>query len=161
MRCIIIAMGVFLALPGAGQAQGAAPVPSADEVVERLAGNYELILYETFPASGGAVDNRYIGRITYDVPGNMSAVLMPEDFSARASEGTGAGSAEGFAYFSTVEVQPELERVIHHVHGSVTTPQWVGTGLIRYYEFDDDLLMLSIRNAEGRTTGTLTWRRMD
>jgi hypothetical protein len=51
--------------------------------------------------------------------------------------------------------------VTHQVEGSVN-PNWVSTDLVRHYAFSDDgnRLMLSIQNAEGRVTGTLTWERM-
>ena len=49
----------------------------------------------------------------------------------------------------------------HHVEGSVN-PNWVKTDLVRYYAFSEDgeRLMLSIRNPQGRVTGTLTWERI-
>ena len=31
-------------------------------------------------------------------------------------------------------------------------PQWVGQGLVRYYEFSENLLHLSLKNDEGRIT---------
>ena len=39
-------------------------------------------------------------------------------------------------------------------------PSWVGGDNVRFYEFEGDLLRLSLKNAEGRTTATLTWRRL-
>jgi len=38
----------------------------------------------------------------------------------------------------------------------------VGEDNVRYYEFTPEgLLKLSIRDENGRTTGTLTWRRIE
>ena len=40
-------------------------------------------------------------------------------------------------------------------------PEWVGGDNVRYYEFiTDDLLSLTVKNNQGRITGTLTWRRL-
>jgi hypothetical protein len=51
--------------------------------------------------------------------------------------------------------------VTHHVEAS-TNPNWPTTDLVRYFEFADggDTLRLSIRDAAGRTTGTLAWARI-
>jgi hypothetical protein len=38
-------------------------------------------------------------------------------------------------------------------------PRWVGGDNVRHYEFDGDLLKLSLKTPEGRITATLTWRR--
>ena len=54
----------------------------------------------------------------------------------------------------------EKKIVIHHVEGSPLMPGWVGGDNVRFYEFEGDLLRLSLKNAEGRTTATLTWRRL-
>jgi hypothetical protein len=162
-RVLVLAAVLLLQAPCLVGAQEAGTRTSADEVQRKLVGNWELVVYESFPATGGSVDNRYIGRILYDRAGNMSAIGMPIDFPARrAADPENTPTSQGFAYFARIELFPEEDRIIHHVIGSPTAAGWVGTGLVRYYEFEgDDVLKLSIRNAEGRTTGTLTWRRLD
>jgi hypothetical protein len=54
-----------------------------------------------------------------------------------------------------------MGKITHHVEGSMN-PNWVKTDLVRWYAFSQDgtLLMLSIKTAEGRVTGTLTWERI-
>ncbi len=163
LRVLPLFAAVLVALPGSALAQGSSGAMSAEEVHRKLTGNWELVIYESFPASGGSVDNRYIGRIMYDSAGNMSAVGMPIDFpERRATDPANTPASQGFAYFARIELFPAEDRIVHHVVGSPTAAGWVGTGLVRFYEFEgDDILKLSIRNAEGRTTGTLTWRRLD
>lgn len=125
-------------------------------------GNWELVSFESFAEDGSAVDRNYVGRILYDENGNMSAIGMPRDLPGRARDAAaGEQPRAGFAYFATYEVHPEDGSIVHNVLGSPMNPSWVDTGLVRYYEFADDLLRLSIRNAEGRVTGTLTWRRLE
>ena len=52
--------------------------------------------------------------------------------------------------------------VIHHVEGSPMRRGWLGVDNVRHFEFTEDgLLKLSLKNDEGRTTGTLTWRRIE
>ena len=51
--------------------------------------------------------------------------------------------------------------VIHHVQGSPMVPQWVGGDNVRHYEFEgDNILKLTVKDGQGRSTGTLTWRRL-
>ena len=85
----------------------------------------------TYPEAGPAVDMKYVGRLT-----------------------------GGFAYWGKVTVDDEKKIVIHHVEGSPLMPGWVGRDNVRFYEFEGDLLRLSLKNADGRTTATLTWRRL-
>jgi hypothetical protein len=128
---------------------------------DRFVGHWELVSYETFNADGEATDMNYVGRILYDNQGNMSAVGMPRDLPDRPRIQGEPLPRAGFAYFAAVSIDVEDTRVTHHVVGSPMNPNWVGTDLTRYFEFAEDRLALSIRNSEGRVTGTLTWRRLD
>ena len=142
----------MLALPltAVGQAQMDA---------ERFVGDYTLISYVTFPEAGPAVDMQYVGRLSYDRAGNMSGLGMPSGLPERERE-AGSRLTGGFAYWGKVTVDDEKKIVIHHVEGSPLMPGWVGRDNVRFYEFEGDLLRLSLKNAEGRTTATLTWRRL-
>ena len=142
----------MLALPltAVGQAQTDA---------ERFVGDYTLISYVTFPEAGAAVDMSYVGRLSYDRAGNMSGLGMPSGLPERERE-AGGRLTGGFAYWGKVTVDDEKKIVVHHVEGSPLMPSWVGGDNVRFYEFEDDLLRLSLKNAEGRTTATLTWRRL-
>ncbi|MQA92273.1 MAG: hypothetical protein GEU90_18940 [Gemmatimonas sp.] len=143
------------------ETEPSATAEPTETVQSQFVGNWELVSFKSFPEDGEAVDNGYIGRILYDEHGNMSAVGMPRSLPARAAEESDATPRAGFAYFSTYEVFPEDGRVVHSVIGSPMTPSWVGTELVRYYEFEgNDILKLSLRDEEGRTTGTLTWSRL-
>ena len=72
-----------------------------------------------------------------------------------------AAAAGYVAYYGRYEIDASKGIVKHHVEGSTNT-SWVGTDLVRYYELSPDAnrLTLSIKNAEGRVTGTLTWERL-
>lgn len=140
--------------PVLAQAADAASVPG------QFVGDWELVSFVSFRENGEAVDNDYIGRIVYDEHGNMSAVGMPRSLVERAAASGDELPRAGFAYFSTYDVHPEDGRVVHHVIGSPMNPRWVNTDLVRYFEFEDGLLKLSLRDEQGRVTGTLTWRRL-
>jgi len=130
-----------------------------DSIKQKFIGDYELVSYFTFPAQGGEVDMSYIGRLSYDALGNMAGLGMPKNLPERA-----AGSSErvtgGFAYWGSVSIDVENNIVIHHVEGSPLVPGWVGGDNVRHYEFTEDFLKLSLKNADGRVTATLTWRKL-
>lgn len=129
-------------------------------VKRQFVGHYELVSFISYPAEGGERDNNYIGRIMYDEHDHMSAQGMPKDLPARAAQSS-TNVAAGFAYWGPVTWDISQNKVTHHVEGSPTRGSWVGEDNVRYYEFTDDgLLKLSIRDENGRTTGTLTWRRI-
>jgi hypothetical protein len=139
---------------------------AAADVRKRLAGNWQLVKFENFDETGTARDAGYEGgRIMYDEAGNMAAQLMRvnrKPLSQPPSESERAGAYSTYvAYYGKVTIDPAASKVTHHVEGSVN-PNWVKTDLVRYYAFAEDgnRLMLSIKNAQGRVTGTLTWQRM-
>ena len=148
-RALMLCM-LALPLTAVGQAQTDA---------ERFVGDYTLISYVTFPEAGPAVDMEYVGRLSYDRAGNMSGLGMPSGLPQRERE-AGSRLTGGFAYWGKVTVDDEKKIVIHHVEGSPLMPGWVGRDNVRFYEFEGDLLRLSLKNADGRTTATLTWRRL-
>jgi hypothetical protein len=163
-----------LALLGLLASFASIPMPVAastqattDQVLKRLAGTWRLVKFDTFAEDGTARDAGYeSGRITYDLRGNMAAQLMRVGRKPLAQPPTEADRAAAYssyvAYYGRVTIDPAQSKVTHHVEGSVN-PNWVKTDLIRYYAFSPDgkRLMLSIRNAQGRVTGTLTWERID
>jgi hypothetical protein len=147
-RALMLCM-LALPLTALGQAQTDA---------QRFVGDYTLISYVTFPEAGAAVDMSYVGRLSYDSAGNMSGLGMPSGLPERERE-AGGRLTGGFAYWGKDTVDDEKKIVVHHVEGLPLMPSWVGGDNVRY-EFEDDLLRLSLKNAEGRTTATLTWRRL-
>ena len=139
---------------------------SAADVQKRLVGNWRLVSFVSFDDKGVSRPGPYdAGRIMYDGYGNMAAQLMRSDrprLSSPSTEAERAIAYTGFlSYYGRYVIDPPTGKVTHHVEGS-TNPNWVSTELVRYYAFspDDSRLMLSIKNADGRVTGTLTWERM-
>lgn len=130
-----------------------------EDIRDRFTGHYELVSFIRYPESGVEVDTNYEGRIMYDGHGNMSAIGMPRDLPARAArvEGNLQG---GFAYYGTVSFDLDNNIVIHHVQGSPTRGSWDGEDNVRYFEFSDGHLKLSMKDENGRTIGTLTWRKL-
>ena len=129
-------------------------------VMRQFEGHYELVSFISYPEGGGEVDNNYEGRITYDAHGNMTAQGMPKDLPARA-RASRENLRGGFAYYGDVTWDIENQVVTHHVTGSTSRGSWVGEDNVRHYAWEDGLLKLSIWDANGRTTGTLTWRKFE
>ena len=122
-------------------------------------GDWELVSYVQFPQDGGERDMNYVGYLSYDAHGNMVSLGMPRDLPERAAAAD-ERTIGGFAYWGKVSVDVQRGVVIHHVEGSPMVPQWVGGENVRFYEFVDNLLKLSLKDSAGRTTATLTWRRL-
>jgi hypothetical protein len=133
---------------------------------EHFIGHWRLVKFENFDEKGVARDAGYeSGRIVYDAAGNMSAQLMRTGRKRLSQPSTEAERAAVYstfvAYYGKYTIDPSASKVTHAVEGALN-PNWVKTDLVRYYEFSADgrQLMLSLRNAQGRVTGTLTWERM-
>lgn len=152
VRCVMFAT---LAMPTSLLA-----AETLEQVKARFVGHYELVTYMVFPASGGERDNNYVGRIMYDEFNNMSAIGMPRSAPEEAEQAGEPGS-QGFSYWGKVSWDLERGVVIHHVEGSSSRNSWVGEDNIRYFELvGDDVLKLSLKDSQGRTTATLTWRKI-
>ena len=139
---------------------------SGAEVQKRFVGHWRLVKFENFDEKGVARLAAYDGgRIMYDTGGNMSAQLMRSERKPLATPSTEPERAAAYAtytaYYGKYTIDPALGKVTHHVEGALNH-SWVKTDLVRYYAFapDGNQLMLSIKNAEGRITGTLTWERL-
>jgi hypothetical protein len=130
-----------------------------DDIKAQFVGDYELVSYFSFPREGETIDRQYIGRLSYDEFGNMSGLGMPKDLPERAAQAS-ERTTGGFAYWGKVSYDIENSIVIHHVEGSPMVPQWVGGQNVRHFEFVDGFLKLSLKDDNGRITGTLSWRKL-
>lgn len=153
---IVLLIGLtILSVTGMKSLQAA---ESVEEIRQKFVGDWELISFVRFPDGDDEIEMDYIGRLRYDEAGYMMGLGMPSDLPLQA-EGTTERVTGGFAYWGKVSIEPDAGRVIHHVEGSPGAAQWVGQDNVRYYEFEGDLLKLSLKNSAGRITATLTWRR--
>ena len=132
----------------------------------RFVGNWRLVTIENYDDTGVARPGAYTGgRIMYDAAGQMSAQLTRPDrppLPADAGEAPRAAAYTGYvAYYGAYQIDAAAGKVTHQVEGSLN-PNWPKTDLPRYFAFSDgnNTLKLSIRNAAGRVTGTLTWARI-
>lgn len=145
---------LLVALPTLSQA-----AETLQEIERQFQGDFELVSYVQFPAQGEPIDMNYVGRLSYDAFGNMAGMGMPRDLPQR-NRGMDERITGGFAYWGKVSYDLERSLVIHHVEGSPMVPEWVGGDNVRHFEFSNGLLKLSLKNDAGRTTATLSWRKL-
>jgi len=146
-RQICLAGGLAATLRG----QKLKPKPDPNQ---RFRGVWTLAAYEQRKADGAVtypMGANAIGRITYDEAGRMSAQLMRRDRPLFASRNRQQGTPEeiraayyGYVgYFGSYTVNEQDQTVAHHVE-CCSFPNWVGTDLVRHFEFDGDRLILRV-----------------
>ena len=161
MPRLIAALALLVASMPAVYAQQS----GAETVAQRLVGAWELVNYEIIAADGarrpGAYDR---GQITYDTAGRMSAHLMHSSNKADASPQTDDLRAAAYrrylGYYGPFVVDEAKGIVTHIVEGS-SNPSWPGSRQVRYYELSKDnaQLTLMLKDANGRVTQSLVWKR--
>jgi hypothetical protein len=122
--------------------------PNSLEAARRqLEGTWELVSLQVIGTDGRAVTRPAGGRMTYDAFGNMSM------------EGTGADAAL-IAFSGRAVIDPvKRELRLADLEGSGALPSQVSPEKVRSYEFDGPLLKTSVKDASGRVTAVVTWRR--
>ncbi|HJU41295.1 MAG TPA: lipocalin-like domain-containing protein [Vicinamibacterales bacterium] len=134
-------------------------------VRDRFAGAWELVSFENIAADGSRRPGNYDrGQITYDASGRMSAQLMNSankaDQSPQTDEARAAAYRRYLGYYGPFVVD-EAKGVITHIVEGSSNPSWIGSRQVRYYQFSADYqqLTLQVRDASGRVTGSLLWKR--
>ena len=141
------------------------PAAQTGPVAQRLVGSWELVNYEVIAADGSRRPGTYDrGQISYDASGRMSAHLMNSankaDQAPQTDDARAAAYRRYLGYYGPFVVDEGKGIVTHIVDGS-SNPAWVGSRQVRYYELspDNSQLTLSLRDANGRTTQSLVWKR--
>jgi hypothetical protein len=167
-RQLVVAIALGVLIPAMSAAQSAAPMPASGASPQaRFIGVWRLVSFSNVDEQGKTTPNNLSeGRIMYDAHGNMSAQLMrpgrPTHATATPTEAERAASYGSYvAYYGRYSIDQSTGKVTHHVAGALN-PGWTNTDLVRYWEFSPDgrRLSLSVRNAAGRTTGTLVWEKI-
>lgn len=136
------------------------PIDSGPGTVEserrKLQGTWELAKLETFDAAGKPQVVEATGRMTFDDYGNVKTTGATKEASGTA------GTI--LIYEGRVVIDPvKKEWRILDVEAapeSGAPPKEVSADKIRAYEFQGEELRLSIRDAAGRVTAAVTWRRV-
>jgi hypothetical protein len=123
----------------------------------RLQGNWELTALQVFSPAGEPLAAQATGRLAYDEYGNLTM------------RGTVTGGPNVDNSVLNVNGRVVIDPVTHTLRfQSITArsaderrldPQ-LDASLVRYYEFDGDLLKTTVKAASGSTTATATWKRV-
>ena len=137
---------------------------------EDFVGSWQLIDYVTLLEDGTRIEplgaSPY-GSGTYTEAGWMSAHLMRRDRRRlghtrpaldRLPSDLLTETAAGYiGYAGKFSVDSESSRIIHHVEAAFI-PDWIGTDMIREYQFAEGILTLR-PPAVGGASSVLRWRR--
>ena len=166
----IIVVAAALALPvviGCESAPRVRPVkggpvetgPESIESVRRqLQGTWDLTSLELVSPTGEKTAAQATGRLTYDEFGNL------------AMQGTVTGGANLDPSALNLTGRVTIDPGTHTLRfGSITAPNndakrvdpQLDAAHVRYYEFVDGLLKTTVKTADGRTTATATWKRIN
>jgi hypothetical protein len=139
-----------------------------------FAGLWKLISCDAVRSNGSILPiygKTPIGRLFYDVHGNMSVHIMKagrpnfkSDKKFRATLQEMRAAYEGYeAYFSTYEFNKDKGIIVHHLIGGLF-PNWTDSDQIRYYRFDGIRLILSTEPFDSRpihkTIVILIWEKL-
>ena len=133
--------------------------PSSMEAERRkLQGAWELTSLQVFSPTGEPRAAEASGRLEYDEYGNLTmrgTVRGGPDIDNSVLNVTGRVVIDPVAHalrFQSITARNADERRVD--------PQ-LDASLIRYYEFDGDLLKTTVKGPNGATTATATWKRIN
>jgi hypothetical protein len=128
---------------------------STQSVRRQLQGRWTLVSFETYPAPGQVSKQDAVGELTYDEYGNL--VIRA------ALTGVPAGEqAKLLRYSGRAVVDAQNHRLVLQAlegQGGEALPAAVAAEQARYYEFDGDLLKLTVKDSNGRPTAMITWKK--
>lgn len=132
---------------------------SLDAVRKQLEGTWTLVSLEAYPEAGPAVLAKASGQMTYDHYGNVT-------FKGTVEGSGGAGASDASRYLNLkgrAVIDPATQR-LWVVEGESdlsggTLPASVSADKVRYYEFSGDVLRMSVKDADGRVTARIVWRK--
>jgi len=145
-----------------------------DDLMVRFVGTWEL--EDSYSQKGDKkiafpLGEKVVGRINYDLAGNMAAQLMASDrkiFSSRnpqeVSDEEYRVAFQGYtSYFGTFTIDAAAGTVTHHVLGA-SASSWPGHDQLRYFELTQKNLILKtppMRGQDGeKSVHTLIWKKI-
>jgi hypothetical protein len=131
---------------------------SVEAVRRQLMGSWELTALEVYSPTGEKIVPQASGRLQYDDYGNLSMKGTIDgapgvDPSVLNLTGQVAidPTSQSFRFVKIAAASADDRRVDPALTAANT----------RYYEFIDNLLKTTVKAADGRTTATATWKRVN
>lgn len=169
---VSLTVAVAVAFPGCAPAPRVRPVKagptdtgpgSLEYVRTQLEGSWELVRLEVIGPGGAATPVDAAAKLTYDRYGNMSVVGDVKDAKARESLG-GRPTLLNLTGRAVIDTSKQLIRVLDVQSDREVEPtkalDAVSLERARYYEFEGDLLKLTVKDQTGNPTARLTWKKM-
>ena len=139
------------------------------QVRDQLLGAWKLVSMVAMAPDGtttNTLGDNPVGQISYTPGGQMAALLQHTDrpvlSGATAREATDAEVVAAWrtfiAYYGSYSIDLDAGALVHHVEGAYL-PSLVGTDQVRYFTFEDDLLMLQ-PPATANGTAKVTWQKI-
>ena len=130
--------------------------PTSVEAVRRqLQGTWDLTALEVTSPAGEKVQAHASGRLQYDQYGNLSMQGSISD--GPAIEGTVLNIS------GRVTIDPDQHTLRFQniePRGAAEIDPKLDASLVRYYEFNGDLLRTSVKSATGAATAIATWKKI-
>lgn len=148
-------------------ASAAAPATVRD----RFIGTWRLVSVDSTSAEGAKTKpygEKPEGRIQYEKSGRMSAMLMRTDRKKISAASLADATLEELrdanrsftAYYGTFDIDEAKKIVTHHL-AFANNPNWVGTDLVRSYQFENNTLILTAASPTAPGTKLrLVWERL-
>lgn len=173
----VVAVAVVAGVAGA--AGGCAPAPrvrpvkagptdtgpgSLEYVRAQLEGSWELVRLEVIGPNGAATPVEAAAKLTYDRYGNLSVVGDVTDAKAREAM-AGRPMLLNLTGRAVIDTSKQLIRILdvesdREVEAARTTLDAASLARARYYEFEADVLKLTVKDQAGNPTARLTWKKM-
>ncbi len=141
------------------------------KVRDRFIGTWRLVTFDALLADGTKSQpygDAPEGRIQYEKSGRMSAMLMRSNrrkISASMPENATTEELRDIAksftsYYGAFDVDESKQIVTHHL-SFANNPNWIGTDLVRSYQFEGNRLILSAASPlSAGSTLRLVWERL-
>ncbi len=129
---------------------------SMEAVRRQLQGTWELVSLEVMSPGGTLAKVPARGQLTYDEFGNLQMSGTVNDPNIDSGVLRLSGRA-------VIDPTKHMLRLMD-VKGTTTSAEQaldsqIDPAKVRYYEFVDDLLKTTVKDAKGATTATATWKR--
>ena len=165
MTLFVLTLAVTSLVAGCTQAPRTRPVKmgpvdggagSVEDVRRQLKGTWELVSLDVFSPAGEKTPVQASGRLQYDEYGNL------------AMKGTITGSAQvdpsALNFEGRIAIDPEARTLrITAATSESKDDRRVDPKLdaskVRYYVFEGDLLKTTLKDTNGTTTATATWKK--
>ena len=133
---------------------------SVEAVRQQLSGTWTLVSYETFNEVGEAVVMPASGRLTYDQFGNLTVQGRIERAAATVAGVAGELlNVTGRVAIDTAQKRFLIRDLESNVDFDEAELAAASSENFRYYEFVENRLILTVKNAAGDATARLTWQK--